>query len=73
MGSFLSAGEMLSTKLGAAYLQKRGLDTLWLDAREMLCAEPEKDASRSYLSARCNEENRPSLQKNYKIHLTRSF
>ena len=48
---FLSAGELLSTKLGVAYLQSRGLDVLWLDARTMLHAEVESDPTRMYLSA----------------------
>lgn len=60
---FLSTGELFSTKLGAAYLQKSGLDVLWLDARSMLKSKPEIDPNRAYLSARCAYEANLSLQK----------
>lgn len=53
----LGAGELLSTRLGAAFLKKEGLDAGWLDARTVLRAlEPEgpvSDAQR-FLSARCS-------------------
>ncbi len=53
----LGAGELLSTRLGAAFLQKEGLDAGWLDARSVLRAlEPEASASdtQRFLSARCS-------------------
>lgn len=75
---FLSAGEMLSTKLGAAYLQKCGLEVLWLDARTMLKSKPEANPSRAYLSARCDYAPKLSLQKalqnqSSQVFLTQGF
>lgn len=59
-----SAGEILSTRLGAAYLQKLGLDAGWLDAREILVAEPEPNVpdARRFLSATCRYDADPALQ-----------
>lgn len=39
----LSAGELLSTRLGAAWLKSQRLDVGWLDARDVLRSEPEAD------------------------------
>ncbi|MCB9796743.1 MAG: bifunctional aspartate kinase/diaminopimelate decarboxylase [Alphaproteobacteria bacterium] len=35
----MSAGELMSTRLGAAWLEGRGLDLRWADARELLVSE----------------------------------
>lgn len=52
----LAVGEMLSTRLGAAWLRAQGLPTRWLDARTLLQAEERPDdAHRQYLSATCGE------------------
>lgn len=52
----LSAGEILSTKLGAAWLERQGVATAWQDARELLEAEVESQSppERQYLSATCD-------------------
>ncbi len=51
----MSAGELMATALGAAYLRSQGLDVHWADARRMLRAEERKGASAkaSVLSATC--------------------
>jgi diaminopimelate decarboxylase/aspartate kinase len=54
----MAFGELLSTRLGAAWLSARGLDAAWLDARTALLArdEPPAHAARSYLAASCDAE-----------------
>ena len=51
----LSFGELLLTKLGAAFLQNNGLAIAWQDAREILVAEKNNFATipDHYLSATC--------------------
>lgn len=51
----LAFGERLSTRLGAAYLQKQGLDLAWCDSRELLVSivEAHENEQSRYLSARC--------------------
>lgn len=60
----LAWGELLSTKLGAAFLEKRGLKVRWVDARECLVALPEPQApdTRRYLSATCGHDEEPQLR-----------
>jgi len=60
----MSAGEMLSTKLGAAWLQDQGIKTSWQDARELLEAEvePQVPPERQYLSATCHHAPDPAFQ-----------
>ncbi len=60
----LSAGELMSTRLGVAWLHTQGVDAVWSDARELLSASPVKrlggDGAR-YLSATIDtrsEDNR---------------
>ncbi|MBA2320531.1 MAG: bifunctional aspartate kinase/diaminopimelate decarboxylase, partial [Deltaproteobacteria bacterium] len=50
----MSAGELLSTRLGAAYLASRGGIVPWVDARELLEAEPAAGEARHWLSATCS-------------------
>lgn len=52
----MAIGELMSTRLGAAYLQNRGFSLTWRDAREMLLAsdEPHTNLHRHYLSAACD-------------------
>lgn len=59
----MSAGELLSTRLGAAWLRSRGIPTAWRDARELLDAlsEPEVAPERQYLSATCSHQRDPAL------------
>jgi diaminopimelate decarboxylase/aspartate kinase len=51
----MAMGELLSTRLGAAFLNAMGLSTRWLDARELLKAQDESHVApkRRYLSATC--------------------
>lgn len=55
----MSCGELMSTRLGAAWLQAQGVEAQWRDARDMLVAVPapiEASQSRRYLSATCRYE-----------------
>lgn len=54
----LAAGELLSTHIGATWLQAQGIPTRWLDARDLLDAEPVLDSEHhQYLSAQCGYEH----------------
>lgn len=61
----VSTGELLSTRLGAAWLRRRGVRAVWQDARELLEAlsEPRSAASeeRRFLSASCSDQRDPAL------------
>src|SRR6202043_3605911 len=52
----MAFGELLATRLGAAYLNASGIPTAWLDARTALLARDEQPAhsTRSYLAASCD-------------------
>lgn len=58
----MAQGELMATRLGAAYLASEGLDVEWVDARTVLKAESRKNATMrsTYLSATCAYE--PDLQ-----------
>ncbi|MCB9761427.1 MAG: bifunctional aspartate kinase/diaminopimelate decarboxylase [Alphaproteobacteria bacterium] len=60
----LSAGELLSTRIGAAWLAEQGVSVRWQDARAMLTSEPARGlpAEVRYLSARCGTQADPALQ-----------
>ena len=60
----MAMGELMSTRLGAAFLERQDLSTQWLDAREMLRAtdEPHIAPQRRYLSATCSVYPDPVLQ-----------
>src|SRR6185369_8042124 len=59
----MAFGEILSTRLGAAYLASRGLPVAWHDARESLTARDEPRASpvRAYLAASCHFDRDEAL------------
>jgi len=59
----MAFGEILSTRLGVAYLASRGLSVAWHDARESLTARDEThaSASRAYLAATCHSERDADL------------
>lgn len=61
----MALGELMSTRLGAAFLQDQGLDVGWSDARELLKAKGRKrgPGRRQFLSATCPFDNDPRLQK----------
>jgi diaminopimelate decarboxylase/aspartate kinase len=54
----MAFGELMSTRLGAAFLESRGIATSWLDARTALEAreDPVAFGPRAYLSATCDFE-----------------
>ena len=51
----LAAGELMATRIGAAFLAARGLAVSWADARDMLRAEPHGGSARAgMLNAVCS-------------------
>ena len=60
----MACGELLSTRLGAAYLDARAIPTAWLDARTALVARDEQPAhgARAYLAATCAAERDEELR-----------
>ncbi len=52
----LAYGELMSTRIGAAYLNANGVSAMWLDAREHLAAAdvPGAAPGQRYLHARCD-------------------
>lgn len=66
----LSLGELMATKLGAAYLEKEIGITSWLDARDLLTSSPQQNASDKslILSAVCNTDADPQLAKKLSEH-----
>ncbi len=52
----MALGELMATRLGAAYLQDRGIAATWIDAREVLVSEErsEDNEQARYLSASCD-------------------
>lgn len=60
----LAMGELMLTRLGAAFLAGQGIPTAWRDARKMLRAAPEAGAipEARYLSAHCHHDPDPALQ-----------
>ncbi|HEY0783265.1 MAG TPA: bifunctional aspartate kinase/diaminopimelate decarboxylase, partial [Thermoanaerobaculia bacterium] len=57
----MAMGEVLSTRLGAAFLAAQGVPAMWHDARTSLVAreDPLAPAARAYLSATCDFEPDP--------------
>jgi diaminopimelate decarboxylase/aspartate kinase len=62
--TILSAGELLSSRLGAAALSARGLPVRWLDARQFLRATdaPHAPPRRQYLASTCTAPPDRGLQ-----------
>jgi bifunctional diaminopimelate decarboxylase / aspartate kinase len=75
----MATGELMATRIGAAYLASDGIDVHWLDARTLLHAEERPAASdrASYLSATCNFEPDLALQQRLatggKVVITQGF
>lgn len=75
----MATGELMATRLGAAFLQGEGLDPHWLDARKMLHADARQGASEraSYLAAACSFEPDPALQRSLartgRVFVTQGF
>lgn len=61
----LALGEMMSTKLGCAFLKKEGVEIGWHDARDLLVAEKSdnKSIGRHYLHATCSYEPDENFRK----------
>ena len=60
----MALGELMSTRIGAAYLNKCGVECHWLDARELLTSRSRanRQSSNAYIAATCATEPDPSLQ-----------
>ena len=75
----MATGELMATRIGAAYLASDSIDVQWLDARTLLHAEERPGASdrAGYLSATCNFEPDPALQQRLatggKVVITQGF
>ena len=75
----MALGELMATRLGAAYLVSQGLPVQWIDARDLLTsrAEAARQTSSSYLSATCDfdvdEALQATLAKSGGITLTQGF
>lgn len=63
----MAQGELMATRLGAAFLTSQGLDVQWVDARTVLKAEQRRNATSraSYLSATCGYAPDRSLQERW--------
>jgi diaminopimelate decarboxylase/aspartate kinase len=63
----LAQGELMATRLGAAFLTSQGLDTQWVDARAVIKAEHRRNANMrsTYLSATCPYDPDPELQQRW--------
>jgi bifunctional diaminopimelate decarboxylase / aspartate kinase len=61
----MAFGELMSTRLGAAYLSSRRIDTAWLDARTALETreDPLAGGPRAYLAATCDFERDEELSR----------
>lgn len=58
----LSLGELMMTRLGHAFLNKKGIHCLWYDAREALKSiTMPQDGADNYLAARCKGDPNPDL------------
>jgi diaminopimelate decarboxylase/aspartate kinase len=75
----LAAGEHLSTRIGAAWLNTQGLPTRWLDVEEWLDALPADDSDHhQYLSATCDHSPDPESRERFQafpeaVLLTQGF
>ncbi len=75
----MALGELLSTRLGAAYLQTTGIQVEWLDARDLLTSTGSGGGqpARDFLSATCDyeadEKLRETLESHGKVILTQGF
>ena len=75
----MALGELMSTRLGAAFLQASGVPVKWVDARDLLTSTsrsgPQK--TRDYLTATCDYEQDRNLQEQLsasgKVILTQGF
>jgi diaminopimelate decarboxylase/aspartate kinase len=75
----MALGEIMATRLGAAYLEILGIDVHWHDARDLLTSEARANRSvtQNYLSATCDYEAdtglATELSSKGKVVLTQGF
>jgi diaminopimelate decarboxylase/aspartate kinase len=72
----LAKGELMLTRLGAAWLAKQGVDVTWFDAREALKSVGQGPDTRRYLSAHVDSKLDPELVLRLQAHpvvLTQGF
>ncbi|MDX1516147.1 MAG: bifunctional aspartate kinase/diaminopimelate decarboxylase [Woeseiaceae bacterium] len=75
----MALGELMATRLGAAYLGRIGLPVEWMDARELLTSNSAGGAQRSrdYLAATCDHHEDAALQQRLseadRVVLTQGF
>jgi len=72
----MATGELMSTRLGVAYLKSQGQNVQWWDARELLTTDPPpENPELAYLSATCQAAPDPGLQTKLAdgAHLTQGF
>ncbi len=60
----MALGELLATRIGAAYLESAGLPVDWADARDLLKSRSRGGSQhvRDYLAATCDHERDPALE-----------
>ena len=63
----MSLGELMATRIGAAYLQAEGVDVTWSDARDALQSTdvPHENEQSRYLSASCGFDPDAELQSRF--------
>jgi diaminopimelate decarboxylase/aspartate kinase len=75
----MALGELMSTRLGAAYLESLGIPVAWVDARDVLTSSSRSNRSgtRDHLSATCEYDADDELQEKLaalgKVILTQGF
>ncbi|MEQ1506426.1 MAG: aspartate kinase, partial [Myxococcota bacterium] len=72
----LAKGELLLTRLGAAWLVDQGIDATWLDARELLVADGKGPDARRFLSATVDARPDPVVRERLagvRVGLTQGF
>lgn len=75
----MALGELMSTALGAAFLQQQGLPVQWFDARDLLTSQtrPGSNPVKSYLAATCDYHHDPQMAAKLKtsggVVLTQGF
>ncbi|WP_367606216.1 bifunctional aspartate kinase/diaminopimelate decarboxylase [Legionella sp. W05-934-2] len=77
--NILALGELMMSQLGQAFLSKQGLDSDWLDARQLLTTRHQPGGHAiNYLAARCQAEPNPTLIKKLtddgkQVYVTQGF
>lgn len=59
--SIVATGELLSTTIGSHYLRAMGIETIWLDARQLLTADSIEDKWHHFTGASCRYHQQPQL------------